>query len=380
MSTPSSSPLKRLVRRFRRGNTDGAGDGAPAAAAKGTAAAIAPVAPTTPPPKCTKKRKGDAGDDGLAPAAKRAAPTPDPNAKEEPEAQSPLLPKTPRSFRTVAAAMAAATNPDRIRIFEDAPTDEEIKEYQRRGVEYQHWMANTNPTGPAPPVALSTLTIDALIQPVPPNTRPLFNVKKSGFEPAPEEIRESLKSTNLPRDSETWRFSHLTHLNSNSSCYKHYIIKGAIVASEIFRRGYGPRWSEIALSLYKQNATVDTLQHLFFTNVVNDETQPLLGKVIYPSRDWNIDGRLLTPIIRTWDMNTPAFEQILGTQLGRIAGLLVLGAWPVGTHQITKIHTWYLRTDLHMRFDIEPIVAAPHLPASAGPSAGAAAPPAAPTF
>ncbi|KXG46208.1 uncharacterized protein PGRI_050640 [Penicillium griseofulvum] len=342
MSTPS--PLKRLVRRFRRGNTDGAGDGT---GAKGTAAAA-------PAPK-GKKRKGNAGGE---PAAKRVATTPNPKAAEE--AQSPLLPESSTSFRTIGASMHAAANPDRIRLFDEAPSQAEITQYQRDGVQYKHWMANTNPTGPASIVPLSTLTINALIQPVPPNNRPLFEVKRSSFEATPEEIRESLRSTNIPVDSEAWRFSHLTHWNRNSPCYKHYIIQGAIIASEIFRRGYGPQWNDVALALYKQAAHVDTLKYIFFTNVENEETQPLLGYVIYPTRDWNIEGNLIPPVIRTWDMNTTTFEQILGTQIGRSAARLVLGAWPVGTHQITRIHTWYLRTDLHMRFDIEPIVAAPN--------------------
>lgn len=65
-------------------------------------------------------------------------------------------------------------------------------------------------------------------------------------------------------------------------------------------------------------------------------------------------------------MDTPEFQQILGTQLGRGVARLVLGAWRKGTHQIPRIHTWFLRSNLHMRFDIEPRVPAGARPPPSG--------------
>ncbi|KAJ6133554.1 hypothetical protein N7471_008769 [Penicillium samsonianum] len=340
-----------------------------------------------------RARGGDGADDDndedLAPAAKRSAtmqskgtstrrsPLPvtpsrnTPAPERDPGADLPKLTATPRNVGMWVGKFSANMNPDKITILDPTPERETIDQFQRTGAQFQAWMAKTNPDGPACPVSQSTLTIDDLIEPNHPDPKSMFIVWKSELVASPVEIRESLKSTALPSDPKSKKYRY-TSIQRNRkmrdvSNYEHCIVEGAIVAKSIYRNNGGPYWGDVALALYKQDAEIDTLRYVFATTVENDETLPLVGKVLY--RNNNLPGpgnRASTPTIHTWQMDTPEFQQILGTQLGRAVARLVLSAWRKGTHQIPRIHTWFLRGNLHMRFDIEPRVPAGARPPPSG--------------
>lgn len=246
-------------------------------------------------------------------------------------------------------------NTDRISILYITPPREKIDRYQATGAQFEEWMANTNTAGPACPVIQSTLTLDTLIQGNPPQ-KPEFNVWRTNFVDPPVEIRGSLQSTGLP-DNNAYRFSELQGSGKSTDvpAYKHCIVTGAIIVQDVRRRKKGPQWTDIALALYKYDHEIDTLRYVFYTNVDNKETQPLVGKVLY--RNHNLPG----PEHRdganphAWNIHTPEFQQILGSKLGRATSRLVLAAWPRGTHRITTINTWFWSTSIQIRFDIQPI-------------------------
>ncbi|KGO55401.1 hypothetical protein PEX2_031050 [Penicillium expansum] len=398
MSQSPSSPLNKVKNFFRRSRTgDGSGTIAPPPPApEGVEGAATPAkAPST---SKDKKRKlaayqGDATNDGnRTPMQKRLdrargtlglrrtrgistdlnlpkAPEQDPeegaeedseddseDPEENPEAKLPNLTASPRSPGMYTGRLSSKLNPDKIHILDRTPKRAKINHYQATGAEFENWMANTNPAGPACPVRQSTLTLAALVEARPPN-EPLFKVWETSFVPPPREIRESLRTTNLPRNpkSDDYRHSKLQRnkMWTEVSTYEHCIVGGAIVVHAAFRHKWGPQWSDIALALYKRDSEIDTLQYVFMVTVENEETLPLVGRVLY--RENNLPGprnRSITPAIHTWNLNTPQFQQILGSQMGRAVARLVLATWPAGTHQIPTIHTWFLSGNLHMRFDI----------------------------
>lgn len=275
-----------------------------------------------------------------------------------PNPNTPDLPESPRSVRMYAGKFSTIINPDKIHILDRTPPKEKIDRYQATGAQFEDWMANTNSAGPACPVVQSTLTLAALVEGNPPE-RPEFDVWKSEFVVPPAEIRGFLESTGLPKNekSKDYRYSHL-HRNGNlmgMPTYEHCIVEGAIIVKAVFRRKQGPQWTDIALALYKHDAAIDTLRYVYYTTVENKETQPLLGKVLYPNNNLPGPGNRAGTSIQTWHMHTPEFQQILGTKLGRATSRLVLAAWPRGTHQIPRINTWFWSGGLHMRFDIEPV-------------------------
>ncbi|KAJ5816257.1 hypothetical protein N7447_008490 [Penicillium robsamsonii] len=377
MSEPTSSPIKRIINRFRRGSghADGGDD--------------TEVPPPATPKKKDRKRKGDNGDDDPSPpAAKRPATgpsglerarrkltsraskgtsthqnpssvDPDPETEEYPEPGLPTLPTTPRNARAIAGRVSASMNPDQLHLLDRTPTRKMINEYRAEGARFENWMANANLAEPRCPVVQATVTMFNLTNADAPN-EPEFHVWDSESVVPPKEIRDGLESTNLPKDRrrKTWIRTKL-HRNKliNVSDYEHYIVPGAIVASNIYRRNRGTHWADIAIALYKDVAAIDTLRYVFYATVENVETLPLVGRVLYPNN--NLPGpksKASPPPIETWYLGTPGFREILGSQLGRATARLVLAAWPRGTHQIPRIHTWFMSGDLHMRFDIEPTV------------------------
>ncbi|CAG8898770.1 unnamed protein product [Penicillium egyptiacum] len=387
--TPSS--IKRFVNRFRRATDSRNDEEVPPPPTQSSAvSATAPAeAPATPTFQGAKRKRGgnDGADDDDRPPTESSSSwvpglarargiykrrkssgistdlnllpgTPSPESTEQvPGADRPELPATPRNLRMYAGKFSATVNTDRIHIPQPTPPRNEITRFRRRGLQFENWMANTNQSGAASGVAPSTQRLRPLVEASPPN-EPLFNVWRTSYGGPPAEIRESLKSTNLPQNARGQHYRHSSLIRDkviDVSSYVHYIVEGAIIAQEIFRKE-GPYWSDIALALYKHDAQIDTLRYVFMLHVENDETIALVGKVLY--RQHRLPGpenRATTPEIHTWRMRTADFERILGTQLGRAVSRLVLAAWPVGTHHIPRIHTWFLSSHLHMRFDIERI-------------------------
>ncbi|CAI7650101.1 unnamed protein product [Penicillium viridicatum] len=323
MSESTSSPAKRRLKKFLGMKTDGGND---------------PQDPSTTKSSGLKRTASIASIDSII--ARKVA-----RQKKAQESASnpktPIMPTSPRTARTFAGSISSnissVLNPDRISILYGTPPKAKVDGYQTTGAQFEQWMANTGPAGPACPVTQSTHTLaDVCAE---------FTVVKSEFAVPPVEILGALDSTDLPSDpkSKVYRYSKMNRPGklSRVPTYEHYIVEGAIIAKAIFRKGQGPPWTDIALALYKDEADINTLRHVFYTTVENKETQPLVGKVLYRERNFDGAGTRGGTTIRIWNMHDPEFQQILGTQLGRATARLVLAAWPRG--------------NLHMRFDIDPI-------------------------
>ncbi|CAI7661860.1 unnamed protein product [Penicillium pancosmium] len=116
------------------------------------------------------------------------------------------------------------------------------------------------------------------------------------------------------------------------------------------------------LALYTRNFEMDTLRYVFVQHVINEETAPFVKRALYTE---NTRPGLAWPKREPeiWDHNTPEYDGILGSRIGKVIAYLVLGAFPRGTRRITRIATWAANPQsydnrLQIRFDIEPVPAA----------------------
>ncbi|KAJ5794279.1 hypothetical protein N7457_000878 [Penicillium paradoxum] len=129
--------------------------------------------------------------------------------------------------------------------------------------------------------------------------------------------------------------------------------KGVIIAEAMFRRD-GPQFSEIAKAFLQEVAEPQSLRHFYVCDIINYKTRRFVHRTLYSSRN-NLEwpSRCGSPLI--WQYNTPEYQGILGTPIGKSAAYLVLEIFPRGTHYIARIVTWNCACLLQMRFDIEPI-------------------------
>ncbi|KAK4867953.1 hypothetical protein LT330_007612 [Penicillium expansum] len=128
--------------------------------------------------------------------------------------------------------------------------------------------------------------------------------------------------------------------------------RGLIIAEGIFRSD-GPQFSQIARAHLQEIAEPQSLRHFYVCDIVNTNTRNFVQEVIYSSRnDLTWPPVCRAPLI--WEYNTPEYQGLLGTRVGKCAVYLVLEIFPRGTYYIARIVTWDESCSLEIRFDIEP--------------------------
>lgn len=123
---------------------------------------------------------------------------------------------------------------------------------------------------------------------------------------------------------------------------------GAIFARDILRQ-HGAHWGEVCQAQYTIDNPIETLKYVFVINCVNDQTWPYVMDLYYRKK-LSYDDPLLPAVIWQWD--SPEYQEILGTTIGRGVARLVLGSFPRGTRRIDRIQTWVHNGQLQLRFDI----------------------------
>ena len=129
--------------------------------------------------------------------------------------------------------------------------------------------------------------------------------------------------------------------------------KGLIIAEGMFRTD-GPQFAHIARAHLQEVAEPRSLRHFYVCDIVNVDTRKFVQEVLYSSRN----GLTWPPVCaapRIWQYNTPEYQGLLGTRVGKCAVYLVLEIFPRGTYYISRIVTWDQSCALEIRFDIEPI-------------------------
>lgn len=156
-----------------------------------------------------------------------------------------------------------------------------------------------------------------------------------------------------------WRFT----IMSGGLDWVGYTGQGAIFIMAMYRYDKTtPHISDIARAFYCRDFDIGSLRHIFFHDVVEQQTSEFADDVLYT---YNIGtlGESSTENDRfnwTHDANPAEFEALLGTNVGKIASALVLGAFPRGTRVINRVVIWYTQADfvrmnMYMRLDIEDV-------------------------
>ncbi|OQE30008.1 hypothetical protein PENSTE_c002G08227 [Penicillium steckii] len=133
------------------------------------------------------------------------------------------------------------------------------------------------------------------------------------------------------------------------------IAKGAAFVTNI-ERSFGassPFISELIKAVYEDEFPLDTLRHIFFHVVVNEDTSHLIRRLLY-TRDRGLEWPDRTR--RHWEISTPEYQALLGSRIGKVAGYFIIGAFPRGTRQISRIVCWAgILDSITLRFDLEDI-------------------------
>lgn len=126
---------------------------------------------------------------------------------------------------------------------------------------------------------------------------------------------------------------------------------GMLIIEEM-KRTSGPYTSEISQAVYKHYFPIESLKYIYMLDVCNGDTKHFVTKRLY-----NKANGLCWPdeTIREWENGTPEFEGLLGTQLGRTAACVLLGAFERGTRRIARVRTYYAYEALQIRFELEEI-------------------------
>jgi hypothetical protein len=112
-----------------------------------------------------------------------------------------------------------------------------------------------------------------------------------------------------------------------------------------------PPVSEISKALYEVDNDIDSLKYVYAVDVRNNETRAFVIQKLY-TPEHGLDPT--NPAMHEWMYDTPEYQGLLGTRIGKTVSYLVLNSFEPGTHRISKIVTMGSSPDkLHLRFDIE---------------------------
>ncbi|OQD63233.1 hypothetical protein PENPOL_c010G07571 [Penicillium polonicum] len=222
---------------------------------------------------------------------------------------------------------------------------------QDEGAIRQRWLED--PTDPTCQIQPSTLTVDDLLI-------ARWRIHTS-YNNIPFQVAENafaLGYANRAVYKQTLTQNYAGGELGLAGCENMYDIlvgKGLIIAEAMFRSD-GPQFSQIARAYMQEVAEPQSLRHFYVCDIVNIDTKRFVEKVLYSSRnDLAWPPVCTAPLI--WEYNTPEYQGLLGTRVGKCAVYLVLEIFPRGTYHIARIVTWDENCSIEIRFDIEPIPA-----------------------
>ncbi|KAK9848453.1 hypothetical protein MYU51_016683 [Penicillium brevicompactum] len=228
-------------------------------------------------------------------------------------------------------------------------------EIQKVGARWQRWLEDENFSGCKVNLRRRPLDLMTLINHPTPSRR--WVATRNYFCDPPAIYIQDLSSLGLPTRSDQYRKFEIqgppVPEDDEPNEYTHCTGPGVIFAQDIARYD-GPHWNDIALGQYAMDFSIDSLRHIYFCDVINQNTREFVVGVLYrnilpvPWRDWSPDE----DVQRFWEYGTPEYQGILGTTFGKGVCALLISAFPRGDFMIGRVVTWK-DGDLQMRFDIE---------------------------
>jgi hypothetical protein len=198
---------------------------------------------------------------------------------------------------------------------------------QRAGAELRRWIAKpSKPNCPILPNVTSLHSIQneytiEIIQATPtdPDYANIFH--HLGLAPMTQRHTESLyRNFDIMSMALSWRG---------------FVGPQVLIVEDMHRRtGEVHHMSEVCLAFYGTDHLIETLRHVIVSNVVNQDTVDFLSGELHGdhlefSDEW----------WRTWEYETPDYDALLGTRIGKMVAYMVLGGFERGTREISRIHT-----------------------------------------
>ncbi|GLI74667.1 hypothetical protein PoHVEF18_002913 [Penicillium ochrochloron] len=118
-----------------------------------------------------------------------------------------------------------------------------------------------------------------------------------------------------------------------------------------------PPISDLTKFVYEQTFNIDGLKYVFVQNTINKQTQAFIYNILYTNERLGYTWGDHPGDQRIWERNSPVYQALLGTRIGKIVSYLLLASYPRGTRRIARVVTYHIDDlmSIHMRFDIEKI-------------------------
>ncbi|KAJ5980222.1 hypothetical protein N7481_007520 [Penicillium waksmanii] len=213
-------------------------------------------------------------------------------------------------------------------------------EFQEQGALCQAWITNPNtpcPIGMSQLTSLSDLDEDSWN----------INTHPNGLPHSYTSVQ--MQDLNVPNQQYHLITAEMYSDGDTELSFKGRAGQGVLFIEDIMRSkgSTGPWISEISKVVYEDHFALDTLRHVFVTNISNEETKTFVNARLNLGRDEKV-----------WESDAPQFQEILGTRIGKLVAYLLLGAFPRGTRKISRIAMWNTGHQvkcIQSRFDIEEI-------------------------
>lgn len=218
---------------------------------------------------------------------------------------------------------------------------------QRQGIQLQQWMNEPSSSKNVP---------ECKVQPCKLKFEQLVSLAR--FDQGYSAVQiEEFKPAGI-NDDDQWKKVHIIETDPELEpgrdrviVWEGLVAPGILAIEEIVRKT-GPYSSEIAHAVYENFFPVDTLEQVFIMDVQNENTDRFIVQELYTEVNglgWPDEE------VRYWQRDTPEFNALLGTDLGKVVASLVLGAFERGTRRISQIAICFSLDLPQLRFDIEKI-------------------------
>lgn len=138
-----------------------------------------------------------------------------------------------------------------------------------------------------------------------------------------------------------------------------YTGPGVISLLDVKRRheSSAPPISDLTKFVYEQTFNIDGLKYVFVQNIINRQTQAFINDILYTYERLGYTWGEHPGDQRIWERNSPVYQALLGTRIGKTVSYLLLASYPRGTQRIARIVTYRIDDlmSIHMRFDIEQV-------------------------
>lgn len=114
----------------------------------------------------------------------------------------------------------------------------------------------------------------------------------------------------------------------------------------------GPFISELTYAVYAQKFDIQSLKHVWVTDVQNHDTIRFINNHIYAA---GTESEYPRDALISWNSSSSQYNALLGTALGKMVSYFILGAFGQGVKRISRICLFRSYNSPQLQFDIEQV-------------------------